>query len=85
MKKSCDFFGAMYGAHYPDAECNGSGYLIDLDADYIKEDIPCPKCNFKEFAEYAGIPIHSGGNARQRRINSRYWQRRILAAKDDEA
>ncbi len=75
-KLGCEYVGGHFGAWYPDACCI-DGYLWDLDS--CDEpggglshggDIPCPKCNTREYVEYAGeIPI--SGNSRQRRIAKR--------------
>ena len=72
----CDFEGYGYGANYPDAVC-ADGYLVDMDRGYATDyDIPCPKCNIHEFAEYADF--NPSGNAKQRRIELRKYQRKIV-------
>ena len=60
---SCDYQGHEFGAWYPDSVCI-DGYLWDADSGYRDEtgkyawiythggDIPCPKCNRKEYEEY---------------------------------
>jgi hypothetical protein len=54
----CDYQGIHFGAIYEDATCI-DGYLWDLDscdepgsALTHGGDIPCPKCNAKEYADY---------------------------------
>lgn len=54
----CEYRGAHFGAVYPDAQCH-EGYLWDEDScnepggPLLKGgDIPCPKCNAKEYAQY---------------------------------
>ncbi|WP_370601903.1 hypothetical protein [Pseudomonas nitroreducens] len=54
----CEYRGAHFGAVYPDAQCH-EGYLWDEDScdepggPLLKGgDIPCPKCNAKEHAQY---------------------------------
>jgi hypothetical protein len=63
----CDFMGQDFGAAYPDSVCI-DGYLWDADsgnADPNGEgwiydsggEIPCPSCNEKAAAKYAGKPL----------------------------
>jgi hypothetical protein len=54
----CEYRGTHFGAVYPDAQCH-EGYLWDEDScdepggHLLKGgDIPCPKCNTKEYAQY---------------------------------
>ncbi|WP_017519978.1 hypothetical protein ACQCLI_32085 (plasmid) [Pseudomonas nitroreducens] len=54
----CEYRGTHFGAVYPDAQCH-EGYLWDEDScdepggPLLKGgDIPCPKCNAKEYAQY---------------------------------
>lgn len=76
LKWACDFDGYMYGASYPDAMCV-DGMLIDMDRGYSTDyDTPCPKCNIREFAEYAGFSV--SGNAKQRRTELRKFQRKVV-------
>lgn len=51
LGSSCAFDGPWFGAHYPDAICDG-GYLHDADGDgYDPNDwsYPCPRCNTAEY------------------------------------
>lgn len=58
----CDYQGKEFGAHYLDSICI-DGYLWDADSGDPSDDgegwcysnggdIPCPKCNTEEHAEY---------------------------------
>jgi hypothetical protein len=60
----CNFMGQDFGAQYPDSVCI-DGYLWDADSGNSDPngegwiytsggEIPCPMCNEKQAAEYAG-------------------------------
>lgn len=80
---SCGYQGSHFGAWYEDATCC-DGYLWDLDSCdepggplYNGGDIPCPKCNTKEYVDYADPVVR--GNSHQRRKARRAIIRKVRA------
>lgn len=73
----CGFEAQIYGAqNYPDALCH-DGFLIDMDRGYSTDyDLPCPKCNIREFA--AQCDYRPSGNSQQRRTKIRKFQRNVI-------
>ncbi|CAN7447019.1 hypothetical protein LJR066_002792 [Acidovorax sp. LjRoot66] len=80
---SCGYTGRHFGATYPDAACI-DGELWDLDscdepggALHSGGDIPCPRCNTREYVGCLMDGYDASGNARQRRRARRTLMRKV--------